>query len=288
MLPLAELQRQFLDALFAAGGAVPATLSAEIRSGDFSADERIAVYRNNLRAGFRKALALEFPVLEQLVGAAYFDQLACEFQAAFPSRSGDLQRIGAPLAEFLRARFVATEYAYFPDVAALEWAWQDSMTAPDAASALDLVALAQLPPESLPLLRFELQPALRRIASPWPVFTIWDAHRRAAQLGQEPQAIDPGSGGECVIVRRVARVDAGAGVGAGAGTGAGAGAIGVGVGVAEARLCSRAEFEWFDALAGGATLGAALDVAIATDAGFDLGATLQRAAALGLVTAFSL
>src|SRR5215813_11073823 len=35
---------------------------------------QIAVYRNNLHEGFIKALALEFPVIERLVGLDYFRQ----------------------------------------------------------------------------------------------------------------------------------------------------------------------------------------------------------------------
>jgi hypothetical protein len=264
MLPLRELQLRLLEALFAAdGGPVPG-LAEQIRGGEFSAAERIAVYRNNLRTSFRKVLAMEFPVLEQLTGADYFTQLAREFHAAHPSRSGDLQRIGAPLAEFLRAKFGAGDYAYFADVAALEWAWQDSMVAADADSTLDLTALARQPAEDLPRLRFALQPALRLVHSAWPVFTIWDEHRRAAQHGVEPEAIDLGAGAEQVWVRRTED------------------------GRAEARRCGPGELCWLDALAAGATLGSALDAALAAEPAFDVAATLRRAAALGLITDFTI
>jgi hypothetical protein len=263
MRTLAELQREFLATLFAAEGTTSPALAAEIRGGAFTPAERLAIHRNNLRANFRKVLALEFPVLEQLVGAAYFDQLALEFLAAHPSRSGDLHRIGAPLPDFLRTTFADGEYAYFADVAALEWAWQDSMVAPDADSTLDLDALAAVAPEVLPELRLHLQPALRLVASPWPVFTIWDAHRRAALQGEEPGGVALDGGAERIVVRRVG-------------------------GLPEARLCGAGDFAWLQSLAGGAPLGTALDCAAEADDRFDVAATLRWAVSLDLVAGFSL
>ncbi len=56
--------------------------------------ERLDIYRNNLREGFVKALALGFPVIERLVGAEYFHQLAIELLRAHPSRSGNLHHGG--------------------------------------------------------------------------------------------------------------------------------------------------------------------------------------------------
>ncbi len=262
MRTLADLQREFLATLFAAEGTPSAALAAEIRGGSFTPAERLAIHRNNLRANFRKVLAMEFPVLEQLVGVAYFDQLAREFLAAHPSRSGDLHRIGAPLPEFLRTRFADSEYAYFADVAALEWAWQDSMVAPDACTTLDRPALAAVAPQALADVRLQLQPALRLVASPWPVFTIWDAHRRAALQGGEAAGVDLRSGAEHVVIRRVEALP-------------------------EARLCSAGDFAWLRLLGGGASLGTALDHAAETDAAFNVAATLQWAVSLELVVGFS-
>ncbi len=50
-----------------------------------------------------------------------------EFLHAHPSRSGNLHHIGAPFAPFLAQRFAGTQYAYFADVAALEWAYQEAL-----------------------------------------------------------------------------------------------------------------------------------------------------------------
>src|SRR3569832_2986714 len=68
MSSLREFQRQFVEALFDG--------SPDGRSG-------IEIYRNNLHEGFLKALALEFPVIQRLVGEAYFRQLVCCFLLVF-------------------------------------------------------------------------------------------------------------------------------------------------------------------------------------------------------------
>src|SRR6267142_5408469 len=131
MLPLRDLQMRFDDALF---DAAPDAAAPWILGCDNGADSRarLAIYRNNLHEGFRKTLALEFPVIERLVGEDYFRQLALSFLAEHPSRCGDLHPIGEPFARFLLQRFEDTQYAYLPDVATLEWAYQQSSMAADA------------------------------------------------------------------------------------------------------------------------------------------------------------
>ncbi len=126
---LHDMQKRFASALFddAPEAVAPWIRSCESEPGKgvaIDSHARLSIYRNNLREGFRKALSLEFPVIERLVGEEYFRQLALSFLAEHPSRAGDLHPIGEPFAQFLRQRFEATRYAYLPDVATLEWAHQ--------------------------------------------------------------------------------------------------------------------------------------------------------------------
>ena len=152
MLALRELQTRFTDALF---DGADAAVQGEIVADGVSVAERIDIYRNNLREGFSKALAIGFPVIEKLVGAEYFRQLALDFLGAHPSRAGNLHHIGAPFPAFLRERFAETEYAYLTDVAALEWACEEALVAPDAApiSADDLREIDQLVSGRIHLIR---------------------------------------------------------------------------------------------------------------------------------------
>ena len=83
MPALRDLQMQFVAALL---DPQQVSVHAHICDEGIDAGERIDIYRNNLREGFIKALALGFPVIERLGGDAYFRQLAVEFLRAQPSR----------------------------------------------------------------------------------------------------------------------------------------------------------------------------------------------------------
>lgn len=267
MLPLPELQARLAAALRADADAPhDAALLREIHEDGIDPAARLDIYRNNLRGNFLKVLALEFPAIRRLGGAEWFAQCGLEFLRAHPSVSGDLHGLGAPFPTFLAQRLQQGPHGYFADVAALEWAWQESLVAPDAARQLDVAALAGVAGARVADLRFDMHPALRLVRSRWPVFAIWNANRGEPDAGPDglradDARIDLDAGGQCVIVRR---------------SGEGA----------EARCCDAATFEWLGALASGARFGAAWDRAIAVEAGFDVARTLATAVALDLFTGF--
>lgn len=243
MLALRELQVQFADALF--GG---------FDGPDVDAPEHLDIYRNNLREGFRKALAIAFPVIEKLMGSDYFRRLALEFLGAHPSRSGNLHHIGAPFPAFLHERFAHTEYAYFADVAALEWAHQQVLIAADAAP-ITPDFFAAVDPRDYENLRFNLHPATALVRSSYPVIRIWRANQPD---NTTDELIDLGAGGDNVLVRRAAEC-------------------------VEFHRLPAGDFAALLALSSGASLGAALDAAQTADECFDLGAALRRILSLGLL-----
>jgi hypothetical protein len=251
MLPLRELQLRFAAALF--DGTPGAPLPWILEDG-IAAEARLAVYRNNLREGFRKALALEFPVIERLVGADYFRALALEFLRLHPSRSGNLHHIGEPFPKFLAERFHDSAYPYLADVARLEWAYQDSLVAPEA-EPLDPAAFLRFCSEAFPRLRLTLHPACRLVHSPYPILRIW----RSNQPGAAEEIVDLQSGADSLLIRRVPDG-------------------------AEFHRLPRATLVLLAALAEGGTLGAAYDAGRAADAGFEVGAALRHVIALGALT----
>jgi hypothetical protein len=240
---LRELQMQFASALFD-GASEP--IASGVRADGIDPVARIGIYRNNLREGFIRALSLEFPVIAKLVGREFFRQLALEFLAAHPSRSGNLHHIGEPFPHFLERRFGDGEYAWFADVARLEWAYQEAYIAAEAPPS-DLQALRAMDPQRYEDLRFRLHPASRLVSSPYPIVRIWTAN----QDGAPDEHIDLGSGGDHVLVHRVG-------------------------GEIEFHRLSASEFAFLEALGGGATLGRAYDRVHRDDPEFDLGAALRR------------
>lgn len=173
MPPLRELQQHLVAHLFEEGAA---DITPWVCADGLAPVSRLGIYRNNLHEGFIGTLALEFPVVQRLVGEDYFRQLARTFLKCHPSRSGDLHQVGAPFASFLRAQFADSAYRYLADVAALEWACQECLVAEES-EALDPSTLREAPLEHYGNLRFSLRSACRLLDSPFPILRIWEANR---------------------------------------------------------------------------------------------------------------
>jgi hypothetical protein len=215
---------------------------------------RLDIYRGNVRHNFRAALEIAFPVLRKRVGDDYFAQLAFHYRERFPSRSGDLHWAGRDFAEFLGAHLAGGDYAWLADLARLEWARQ-SAAVDVVAAPVGTEALAAVAPERLEHVVFALQPSLRLVESPYPVFSVWLANQ-----GENAPLVDQSLGYECGMA--LSRSDA----------------------VEVARLAPDL-FSYLSALAGGATLGEAMTRA-ALD-GTRLTQVLGHVFGAGLVTGLS-
>lgn len=266
MPSLRELQCAFGAAL--AERAVTEDIAGQVVANGIDPAGRLRIYRNNAREGFLATLRAGFPVLERLVGEDYFRQLAFEYRTRFPSTSGNLYHVGAQLAGYLQERFAATAYAYFADVARLEWALQEAMVAAEHAS-LDLSRLRAVAEQDYGRLAFRMHPAARLVSSPFPVLTIWNANQPGADASQ---TIDLGSGAERVLVLRAHEE-------------------------VEMRRLGAAEFAFLAAIDAGRALGPAIGVAheavrearaAPETAGFDAGAALQGWVAAGAIVDFQL
>jgi hypothetical protein len=143
---------------------------------------RFRVYRDNVAIGLKNALASRFPVVEKLVGEAFFAAMAEVFVSAHPPRSPLLLNYGDDLPAFLEDFEPVAELAYLPDVARLEIARSRAYHAADA-DPLDPQALAAVPPERLAEVRFRPHPSLAVVTSPHPVGTIWAMNSGDAEPG---------------------------------------------------------------------------------------------------------
>ena len=244
MPALRELQLELAASLF---DEADRAVHPHIIEDGMTADARLGIYRNNLREGFIKALGLGFPVIEHLVGTDYFRQLALEFLRAHPSRSGNLHHIGGPFAPFLKQKFEATQYAYFADVAALEWAHQQAQVAADA-DALSAEAFRDIDPSEYERLTFELHPACGFVKSRYPIVNIWRVNQPETAIDE---VIDLDCGGDNVLVLRTPEC-------------------------VELHRLSSARFALFEALGRGENLGTAVERAQALEAQFDFAAALRH------------
>jgi hypothetical protein len=259
MPSLLETQALISGALLRGDGAYGAT--SLLRAGrGVAAERRLHVYRNNLFASLGAALAAVYPVVTRLVGDDFFRQLARDYVVRHPSRSGNLHEFGAQLPAYLRRQAALAALPYLADVAALEWASHEVYHEADEAP-FDAEALARLPVDAQARLRLHLQLATRFVASPFPVLAIWQANQAAASEDVAPVSLDAGAV-RLLVARRDFEV--------------------------EFRVLGGAEDRFLRALAEGRTLPSALHAALATDARFDVGATLGRHFALGSFRAWSL
>jgi hypothetical protein len=256
MPALRELQLRFAAALF---DAADESVHEHVLEDGMTAQARLGIYRNNLREGFIKALAIGFPVIERLVGADYFRQLALEFLHAHPSRSGNLHHIGGPFAPFLKQQFDGTQYAYFADVAALEWAHQEAQIAADA-EALSPAAFRDIGPAGYERLTFEFHPACGFVKSAYPIVHIWQANQSETR---SEDIIDLDAGGDHVLILRTPEC-------------------------VEFHRLPHARFALFDALSQGENLGTAVERAQQLEAAFDFGAALRHLIELRILTGLRL
>ena len=250
MLSLRELQRCFATGLLESA---TEPVTQWIRSDGIHPCARLAIYRNNLHAGFIKTLRLEFPVIFRLVGEDYFRQLSLAFLGCHPSRSGDLHHVGAAFPLFLSEQFAETEYFYLADVARLEWACQECLVAEDSES-LDPQTLRGIPADAYGQLRFTLRPACRLLHSAFPVMRIWEVNQPNAAA---EQIVDLRSGPDHLVLKRSSRV--------------------------EFYRIPAGDFRLLTAFSEGYSLDSALEAVLAGDLQFDLGAALRRCIGLGVL-----
>ncbi|HEY2863532.1 MAG TPA: DNA-binding domain-containing protein [Casimicrobiaceae bacterium] len=196
MPSLRELQRGMSAATVFGDHAALAALG--IVPGTMGAAARIAIYRNNILGNYRKALAATFPVLRQLVGAAFFNAVVDAFVRAHPSTRGDVNCYGGELPRFLSTYGPARGLAYLPDVARLEW-WIDQAAIAADVPAFDIAALAALPEEAHAGLRFVLHPSAQLLESRYPILHIWQVNQPDC-AGAE--SVDLGEGGDSLLIAR--------------------------------------------------------------------------------------
>lgn len=254
MPSLLELQKAFGSALLLGE---TAAIEPFVLANGLEPAARLRIYRNNARENFLATLQAAYPVLERLVGLEYFRQMGLQYMQQHPSPSGNLHHVGERLAGFLARRFEDTEYAYLAEVARLEWACQEVLVAAEH-TPLDVARLAAVPSEAYARLVFLLHPAVRIVASPFPVMRIWSANQPGSDASER---IDLASGSERILVLR-------------------------GTETVELRRLEAPEFAFLDGIARGEPLGAIADTPAL--AGFDLGAALRRYVGVHALVDFSL
>ncbi len=214
-----------------------------------------AVYRNNVTVSLVDALSSAFPVCERLVGSDFFRAMARVYVMAQPPRSPILLSYGETFPEFIADFPPARSLPYLPDVARLELARTRCYHAADAAP-LAHEDFRRLDAAALDGWKIRLHPALAVLRSPWAIVTI-----HAANMAEgEPPPLDPTRSEDALVYRDCDMA-------------------------VEILALTPGAAAWLSALAGGATLTAATEAALADSAAFDMADALYRLIHLGLAVA---
>lgn len=176
MLAHAEFTARFAAAL--KGAPLPPGVTGP------EAETRFAVYRNNVAHSLAKALAARFPVVERLVGTAFFAAMAQVYLAAHRPESPVLYQWGQSFPDFLTGFAPLAAYGYISDVARLEQARGIAFHAADAAP----VPPARLVGADPARLRLGLHPSVQVLRLAHPGVAIWAAN----QPGADAAPIPPG------------------------------------------------------------------------------------------------
>lgn len=238
-------QRDFANALLHADLPVPEGLTTARGEADLA---RFAVYRNNVYVGLTRAIAARFPVVQRLVGEAFFLAMARAFAQDFKPDSPLMMAYGDGFPAFIAGFAPAKTIPYLPDVARVEAAWTRAYHAADQA-VLGLPALVAAG-EGLAGMRLAPHSSANLVQSPWPAGSIWAAHQAGVVTPIERWVP------ETVLVLRPDLV-------------------------VTLHVVPSQDVAFVISLFSGESIGAAAEAAISTNPGFDFGTALVGLVSLG-------
>ena len=245
----------FADSLLAAPLTCPPGLTTWNRS---DPGRRFAVYRNNVMVSLIDALADTYPVTQALVGEEFFRAMAAVFARANPPNSPVMAHYGTGFAAFIDSFHAAAGLPYLADVARLEMLRVGAYHAADATPVSpEEIALLLSAPERLPATRFALHPSLRHLDSAYAVVSLWAAHQ-GEEIDAALAALDTAEPESALLVR-------------------------VGLDVDIYRITAGTA-SFIRHLQFGLGLGAAVDLALAADAAFDMAEALGLLIRTGALT----
>jgi hypothetical protein len=190
---LAELQAKFQNAII---GDDRAILEAINPSRRLDRAARFAVYAEAYRLRLAKFLAEDFPVLRNAIGDEKFGALIEAYIGATLSNHPNARWYARQLPEFMQRAKPWRDHKEWVDLAAFERALADAFDARDAQPS-EIGALASIPAEAWPRLRFGLQKSLALLTLSGGTLAAYEA-----AAADNPLPSRSGAGEEMIIVWR--------------------------------------------------------------------------------------
>lgn len=253
MLSLADAQARLRSALVEGDAAA----IVPVLVGGRDPAKRVAIHRRHYAKSLVTALLGKFPAVCWLMGQPFVTEAAQEFIRRRPPTAPCIAEYGADFSDFLSDRPGAESVPYLRWFAELEWHLGHVSIAVDRA-ALGIDAFAATPADILPDLVLALQPGLRYLPAPWPIDDLMKLY--LTDTAPDHYVFEPA---ETRIEIRGAR------------------------GKFDIKRLDVGTFAFRSAISSGASIGAAAERALDSDAAFDPGRALTMLVDDDLVTAFT-
>lgn len=157
----------------------------------------LQIYYSNVTRRLINKLQETYPLIQRLLGEAFFQLTVNEYIMRYPSRSSNLNDYGAYFSDFLAEYQPLHDLMYLAEVAMFEWTCHQLQFAADA-TPLDDSVLDQLTTESYENLYFDLHPASALMKCHYPMLEIIDLCQ-----GEIDDLLDINAGGiNLLLIRR--------------------------------------------------------------------------------------
>jgi hypothetical protein len=217
--------------------------------------KRVAIHRRHYVKSLVTALLGKFPAVCWLMGHPFAIEAAEEFIRHHPPTAPCIAEYGADFPEFLADRRGAERIPYLRSFAELEWHLGHISIAVDH-PALGMDAFGAMSADALPDLVLALQPGLHYLSAPWPIDELMKLY--LTETAPDHYVFEPA---ETRIEVRGARGDF------------------------RINRLDGGTFAFRSGISGGASIGAAAERGLDSDAAFDPGRALTMLVDDGLVTA---
>ena len=157
MTRLRDLQLRFQDYLIDGSEDIEQDI---ISTEHALAEHRLGTYYNAYRIRLIDCLAVDFSALEKYLGRETFENMALDYLHHYPSSHPSVRWFGENLPRYLRDHYRGDNAEFVQELARYEWAQTTVFDAADSTQLFQLEAMASIPAEAWPELRFSFKPAV--------------------------------------------------------------------------------------------------------------------------------
>ena len=166
MSHLRDLQLRFQDYLIDGSDAIEKDI---VSTENAQVEHRLGTYYNAYRIRLIDSLAVDFSALEQYLGRESFENMTLDYLLRFPSTQPSVRWFGQNLPEYLAQFYDADDAEFVHELAQYEWVQTTVFDAADSPTLMQLEDMAQIAPETWPLLTFEFITAFQWLDLCWNV-----------------------------------------------------------------------------------------------------------------------